>query len=181
MMTSGLNYGVRASLPHLFGICFGVPMMLLAAGFGLGYLFERYTVLHECIQIAGIAYLCYLAWLIARAQPATLPSNTTSKPLSFFEAAMFQWINPKAWVMGTSAIAAYTTVGSDVSAQIVAIALLFSAFTFPGAGTWLVFGAGLNRALSNPLHRRVFNVSMALLLVASISPIVWDLVKKYAA
>ena len=179
IMTSGLNFGVRASLPHLLGICFGVPTMFLAVGFGLGYVFERYAALHEIIQVAGILYLCYLAWLIARAEPASSKDSGRSKPFSFLQAAMFQWVNPKAWIMGTSAIAAYTTVGADVNMQIIMIALVFCVIAFPAAGSWLVFGAGLNRLLANPLHRRIFNISMALLLVASIVPILLELAEKH--
>lgn len=175
MMTSGLNFGVRASLPHLMGICFGVPTMFLAVGFGLGFVFERFPLLHGIIKVVGILYLLYLAWLIANAAPAQVQEGH-AKPLTFMQAALFQWVNPKAWVMGTSAIAAYTTVGADVNAQIVWIALVFFGVAIPSAGGWMVFGAGLQKLLAKPLYIKVFNVVMASLLVASVWPIAAGLI-----
>lgn len=178
IMSSGLNFGTRASLPHFFGICFGFPTMFLAVGFGLGYLFEKYALLHSLIQIAGVLYLFYLAWLIARAAPTKLERHRAA-PLSFAQAALFQWVNPKAWIMGTSAIAAYTTVGANVNLQILAMALLFWLMTFPSAGVWLFFGIALKRLLGDPQRQKYFNVAMALLLVGSVIPIVIDLLQAH--
>jgi len=176
IMASGLNHGIKASMPHYLGICFGFAAMLLAAGFGLGYLFERYLWLHSSIQILGILYLLYLAWLIANTAPKIDSLNTERvKPLSFLQAALFQWVNPKAWVMGTGALSAYTTVGGDISLQILVIVCVFFLMAFPSAGVWLVFGVSLRRLLANPNHHRVFNITMALLLVASIVPIAMQL------
>jgi len=178
IMTSSLNHGLRASLPHFFGICLGVPTLILAIGFGLGYLFERFSWLHELIQIAGIAYLLYLAWLIANAGPSRLDGER-SKPFTFMQAAIFQWVNPKAWIMGTGAIAAYTTVGANVTLQVLTIALVFMLMAFPSAGAWMVFGAGLKRVLKTPSHQKGFNIAMAALLVASIIPVLKELVLKH--
>lgn len=179
IMSSGLNFGIRASIPHFLGICFGVPTMFLAVGFGLGFLFSRYPLIHEVIQIVGIVYLVYLAWLIANAAPTSLES-ARSKPLSFPQAALFQWVNPKAWLMGTSAIGVYTTAGADASLQIVMIAGVFFLMAFPSAGVWMVFGVGLKKLLSDPRHQRFFNIAMASILVASVLPIVIDLIQKYS-
>ena len=179
IMASGLNFGWRASMPHFFGICFGFPSMFLAVGFGLGYLFERFELLHEFIQISGILYLLYLSWRIATAAPANLEGGQSSKPLSFVQAALFQWVNPKAWIMGTSAIAAYTTVGADINLQILLVGLVFFLMTFPSAGVWMMFGAGLKKILADPRHQKVFNLTMALVLAASVAPIAWNLVAKY--
>lgn len=175
IMSSGLNHGVRASLPHLFGICFGFPSMILAVGFGLGFLFERFPLLHEAVQVIGILYLFYLAWLIANSAPSELQGEK-SPPLSFIQAALFQWINPKAWIMGTSALAAYTTVGANMTVQILTVVGVFTFMAFPSAGVWLVFGSSLRRLLADPVHQRCFNVFMALLLVGSIVPVVIELV-----
>ena len=152
--------------------------MFLAVGFGLGYMFEAYPLLHKAIQLIGVIYLLYLAWLIANAAPSNLDSESdelTTKPFTFIQAALFQWVNPKAWIMGTSAIATYTTVGADINLQIVLIGLVFFAMAFPSAGVWLMFGSGLKRVLSDPRKQRYFNVSMGLVLALSIAPIVWSL------
>lgn len=175
IMVSGLNHGTKASLPHYFGICIGFPAMFFAVGFGLAYFFEAYPILHSIIKVVGTLYLLYLAWLIATSQPAAVDAHK-KLPFTFLQAALFQWVNPKAWVMGTSAIAAFTTVGADMNSQIFIVWLVFAATTFPAVGAWMLFGVGLQRFLDRPSYLRLFNISMALLLVASIWPIVSDLI-----
>ena len=172
IMTSALNHGVRASVPHVLGIVLGFPALLLAVGFGLGYVFDRYTWLHQIIQAVGICYLLYLAYLIATTKTARIsePASVASKPLTFFQAALFQWVNPKAWIMGTSALATYSTVGADPVWQIIGIVLVFFVFTFPAVATWLIFGLALQRLLSSEDYRTWFNWLMAVLLLVSILP-----------
>lgn len=184
IMVSGLNHGVKASLPHLFGIAFGVPTMFLAVGFGLTLLFKQHLWLHTVIQLAGIVYLFYLAWLIASAAPSSLDSSSGAgegikKPISFVQAALFQWVNPKTWLMGTGAIAAFSDVAGDVSAQIVTMAFVFFLMAFPSAGTWMVFGSWLRRWFAEPARLVLFNRVMAALLVASIAPIMVKLVSRF--
>ncbi len=179
IMTSGLNHGVKASLPHLFGIAFGVPTMFLAVGFGLTYLFAQYLWLHASIQIIGIVYLLYLAWLIANSAPSSLgDEGGMKKPIGFVKAALFQWVNPKTWLMGTGAIAAFIPVDAEVGSYVYGMAAIFFVFAFPSAGSWLVFGSWLKRWFADPARLVVFNRVMALLLVASVAPIVWGFVQK---
>ena len=150
--------------------------MVLIIGVGLGNIFERYPVTHTLIQIFGILYLLYLAWMIATTTPQEI-NTTQSKPLSFWQAALFQWINPKAWIMATGAIATYTTLSTHIYQQISIIALIFLITAIPSAATWLIFGAHLKRFLQNPQHQHVFNIVMALLLVGSIVPVLIHLIK----
>ena len=91
IMSSGVNYGVKASLPHWLGICLGFPLMVLLVGLGFGLVFDRYPHLHQLIKVLGTAYLLYLAWRIASARPETIATGK-SKPLSFWQAAAFQWV-----------------------------------------------------------------------------------------
>jgi len=177
-MTSGLNFGARASMPHLIGICLGFPTMFLAIGFGLGFLFERFTLLHAFIQVFGVLYLLYLSWLIAISGRAKAQDGQ-SRPLTFVQAALFQWVNPKAWVTGTSAIAAFTTIDADLTLQILIIGLVLFLVALPSAAVWMLFGTALQRILANPRHLRVFNVTMALLLAGSVMPVVVDLAQKH--
>ena len=177
IMASGLNFGWRASLPHLFGICLGFPSMFLAVGFGLGYAFEASPLLHKTIQIIGIVYLLYLAWLIATSVPADLDGERKAKPLTFFQAALFQWVNPKAWIMGTSAIAAYTTIGANLNQQILLIGAVFLTMAFPSAATWMLFGSTLKRFLGDPRKQMFFNIAMGVILALSIVPIAWGLIR----
>lgn len=185
MMASGLNHGVRASIPHMLGIVFGFAALLLSIGFGLGFLFERYSWMHQTIQIVGVCYLVYLSYLIATTNTRLASDNeveddaAVAKPFTFLQAALFQWVNPKAWVMGTSAIATYSTVGSDPVWQILGIVSVFIVFTFPAILTWLVFGVALQKLLSKPKYRQWFNMSMGLLLLVSILPSAYELVSAY--
>ena len=173
LTTTGLNFGVRRGMPHLLGICLGFPVMLALIGLGFGSMFRLYPILHDIIKLVGIAYLLYLAWKIA--QTRTGPDAIEQeKPIGFWQAAAFQWVNVKAWIMGSSALAAYTTLGDNFFLQVAIICISFVIITIPCAGIWLVFGAGLQRFLHDPGHLRLFNIVMALLLVASILPVVWD-------
>src|SRR5690606_11852145 len=133
--------------------------------------FEKHPIINEVINIVGIIYLLYLAWCIANAVPKSLETQH-SKPLSFWHALAFQWVNPKAWIMATGAVAAYTTAGAEVYAQVLLIAGIFFLVGFPCIGVWLFFGVGLKRFLKDPTHYRIFNISMAALLVVSVIPIV---------
>ena len=112
LTTTGLNFGVRRGVPHLLGICIGFPVMLALIGLGFGTLFEHYPILHEIIKIVGIVYLFYLAWRIAMTRGG-VERIERSKPINFWQAAAFQWVNPKAWIMGSSALAAYTSVDGN--------------------------------------------------------------------
>jgi threonine/homoserine/homoserine lactone efflux protein len=166
LTTTGLNFGVRRGIPHLLGICIGFPVMLALIGLGFGTLFQLYPVL--------IVYLLYLAWKIANSSGG-VSEVTQSKPINFWQSAAFQWINPKAWIMGSSALAAYTTLDDNFFVQVTIICITFMIITFPCAGVWLVFGAGLQKFLRDPAHLKLFNIAMALLLVASILPVVWEM------
>jgi len=174
LTTTGLNFGVRRGIPHLLGICIGFPVMLALIGLGFGTLFQLYPLLHEIIRIIGIVYLLYLAWKIANSSGG-VSEVTQSKPINFWQSAAFQWINPKAWIMGSSALAAYTTLDDNFSVQVTIISITFMIITFPCAGVWLVFGAGLQKFLRDPAHLKLFNIAMALLLVGSILPVVWEM------
>tara|TARA_R110001583_G_scaffold19176_1_gene75358 strand:- start:312 stop:926 length:615 start_codon:yes stop_codon:yes gene_type:complete len=178
IMTSGLNHGVKNSLPHLLGICFGFPVMVILIGLGIGVFFEIYPLFHEIIKIFGVIYLLYLSWLIAVSSPSSLESEI-SKPFSFVQAALFQWVNPKAWIMAAGAVSAYTTSSTDIFIQVIYIALAFFVVSFPSVGVWLIFGAVLKKYLKSPKHQKIFNVTMALLLIASVLPVLKELFDQY--
>ncbi len=180
IMTSGLNYGVKKSIPHLLGICFGFPAMVLMVGLGFSVVFETYPIFHEIIKVLGVVYLLYLSWLIASSTPTSLETKN-AKPLSFTQAALFQWVNPKAWVMATGAVSAYTSIASDLMPQVFIISVIFFIVAFPCVGIWLLFGRGIKKYLNTPKHQKMFNLSMAALLIASVFPVLKELVIGYIA
>lgn len=174
IMTSGLNYGIQRSLPHYLGIILGFPAMVVAVGLGLASLFEQYAVLHLLLKVAGASYLTFLAWKIASAPISDL-SVTEGKPFTFLQAATFQWVNPKAWVLAVGATATYTVVGSDYSLQVLVIAIIFLVFGAPCIMLWLWFGASLKRLLQKPESVKYFNYAMATLLMLSLLPVFNDI------
>ncbi len=171
LMSSGVNFGVKRSLPHLLGICIGFPAMVLAIGLGLSAVFQSFPILHTIIKYVGIGYMLYLAWLIANSS-AKINSKDTPSPLTFLQAAAFQWVNPKAWIMGIGAIAAFTSMSQTLAPQVLTISLVFFVVALPSAFVWLGFGVALKRILKNQKQQKIFNVTMALLLVLSILPMI---------
>ncbi|MFT5221510.1 MAG: threonine/homoserine/homoserine lactone efflux protein [Gammaproteobacteria bacterium] len=178
LLASGLNFGARASLPHLLGICLGFPVMILLIGLGFGALFAAYPVLHDIIKVAGLVYLLHLAWRIGSARQQSA-SNTPSKPLNFWQSALFQWVNPKGWIMGSSALATFTSLENNFFTQVVIVAFVFFLVSIPSTASWLFFGAGLQRYLRQPEYLRAFNIGMALLLVVSIFPVISELLSRF--
>lgn len=179
IMTSGVNFGVKKSLPLLTGICIGFTVMLLLVGIGFGQIFELLPNLHLIIKCVGTLYLLYLAWLIATSVD-TLASETQAQPISFMKGALFQWINAKAWVVATGAIAAFTTVGTSFYSQNLTIALTFFIVSFPCVGIWLLFGSMLKKLLKDDKYRRYFNYAMSSLLILSVLPVISEIVNQLA-
>ncbi|MBB2496237.1 LysE family translocator [Aquipseudomonas ullengensis] len=173
LLASGVNFGVRRSVPHMLGISLGFMVLVIAVGLGLGQLFEQFPPLYNALRYAGAAYLLYLAWKIARSGAPQANADSRSKPFTFLQAAAFQWVNPKAWVMAIGAITTYTPQQGFLF-NVVVIAALFALVNCPSVGLWTVAGSLLRRWLENPLRLRVFNIGMALLLVASLYPILID-------
>lgn len=180
IMSSGVNYGVRASVPHFLGICLGFPLMVLLVGFGFGVVFDKFPNLHQLIKVIGVLYLLWLAWHIASAEPKAIQKGK-KKPFTFWQAALFQWVNAKAWMMASGAVAAYTTVQGNPVIEVLAITLAFLLMAFPCVGAWLLFGSLLRKVLSNSVFQRVFNITMGLILVASIIPVLQELWQYYFA
>lgn len=178
LMASGMNFGIKNSIPHVLGICVGFPVMVILIGLGISVVFEKYPVLHEIIKILGVVYLLYLSWLIASASPDNLEGKK-SKPFTLLQAALFQWVNPKAWVVATSSISAYTTLDDNIYWQILGIAGVFFFAALFTAGTWLIFGKGIKHVLQSSRQQRTFNIAMSLLLVASVVPVMKQLYQQY--
>jgi threonine/homoserine/homoserine lactone efflux protein len=168
--SSGVNFGFRATIPHILGITLGFPMMLLLVGLGLARVFIAVPAVHLVFKYVSIAYLLYLAWRIATAA-AVGDARGTAKPLTFLQAAAFQWVNVKAWVTAVSAVATYTLVNSSLPLQIFAIALVALATACASASSWTLFGHFLRDYLHTESRRRLFNYGMAGLLVLSIVPV----------
>jgi len=173
LMTSGLNFGVRRTLPHMTGVTLGFAMMMLGVGLGLGTVFETWPVLYPVLKYGGACYLVFLAWKIAFSGPIKSSDKANGRPMTFLQAVAFQWINPKAWVMAVGAVSAYAAVAS-FPFNVLMMSAFYGALGFASSGTWVGFGYGLQRVINNPKSVRIFNGVMAILLVASLYPIFAD-------
>jgi threonine/homoserine/homoserine lactone efflux protein len=170
LLSSGLTYGFRRTLPHIAGITVGVAFMIGAVGLGLGAIFITWPVLQTILKYAGIAYLLYLATAIAVSGPAVSAQDNRRGPMTFWGAAMFQWINVKGWVMVIGTITAYAAIASfpwNIVIQ-VALSLLLGAVA---CSAWALFGSALRPLLTSPGAVRAFNIVMAVLLLASLYPV----------
>ena len=172
LLNAGLNYGVKKSLGLYLGICLGFPLMVLVVALGFGEVFIHYPLLKQVLKILGSAYMLYLAWQIFSSD-AKLKSEHARKPLHFFKAMLFQWINPKAWLMAIGAISMFTIMSNPFQNALI-ISGLFFLVCLPCLGVWLIFGALLQKILKEEWHRRLFNALMALGLVASVVMIFFD-------
>jgi len=167
LTASGAAFGFRRTLPHIAGIVIGFPAMTLAVGWGLGELFALYPQAHTILKWLGAAYLLYLAARIAAAS-APKDAGEAGQPLTALEAALFQWVNPKAWTMVISAIPAFTTLGPGYNTQLVTMALIFMAVSLPSASIWCAFGVGIRRLVSDPAALRLVNIVLSGLLALSV-------------
>jgi threonine/homoserine/homoserine lactone efflux protein len=169
LTASGANFGFRRAVPHMLGIIVGFPAMVLAIGLGLGTVFSALPWLHVALKYVGAAYMVYLASRIATAERGKGAAAT--KPISFFEAAGFQWVNPKAWIMGVGALAAYTAPEAPVWSEAARVAGAFVVTGIISSTLWCGFGVAIGRLLTSDRAFRLFNYAMALALVASLIPV----------
>jgi len=174
LMASGANFGFRRTVPHMLGIGIGFGVMIVLVGLGLVRIFDAFPVTHLILTIVGICYLLWLAWKIAHAS-APDTARAGARPFTFMQAALFQWVNPKAWQMALTAITLYAPDRSALA--IVWVALVFAVINLPSVSTWTVLGQQMRRVLSSPLRLRAFNWSMAALLVASLVPVLLPLLR----
>jgi len=168
LMASGANFGLKRTVPHLIGVSLGFLVLILAVGLGLGGLFAAYPLLHDLLKVLGCAYLLWLAWKLATAKGLGAAA-AAGQPMTFLQAAGFQWVNPKAWAMAVSGVSAYTPQAGYV-ANLFVMGAVFTAVNLPCVSAWTGFGVGMRRFLDRPGALRAFNLTMAALLVLSLWP-----------
>lgn len=171
LLASGANFGLRRSLPHMFGISLGHSFMIVLLGLGLIQVFDILPWLETAMTWVAIAYLVFLAWKIASAAPVAEDIPQRGRPFTFWQAAGFQWVNPKGWFMAVTALTAYAP---DHSVPLVfLVAGTFMATNFPSIAFWAGLGVQARRFLGTPLRLRLFNWTMAGLLVLSLVPVLF--------
>ncbi len=168
LMASGANFGLRRTLPHMMGIAIGFVVMLGLVGLGLIRLFDAFPVIHQILRLFSLIYILFLAWKISQAAPPR-GSVQSGQPMTFFQAALFQWVNPKAWAMSLTAMTAYAPDNSLLAIAIVC--LVFGLINLPSIGLWTLMGRALRGFLGHDRRLRLFNWTMATLLILSVVPI----------
>jgi threonine/homoserine/homoserine lactone efflux protein len=173
LMASGANFGFRPTLPHFAGVTLGFAAMVILVGIGLAGIFAAVPWLYDVLRWVGAGYLLFFAYKIATARGLG-SAAATGRPVTFWQAVAFQWVNPKAWTMVVSAITAFAPKDPNIE-HIIVITVLFLLVGLPCSLTWMTFGVGLKAALSRPAALRAFNVTMAVLLVISLYPLIQGL------
>jgi threonine/homoserine/homoserine lactone efflux protein len=173
VMMTAANWGFRASLPAFFGVEVGFMVLMLATGLGLGELFIVWPLLHIILKWGCFGWLLVLAWKLALARSHDVSSGSKERPLTFFQMVLFQWINPKAWMMTIGAVALFVPVGADPLMPVLRVILAYILAGAPCVLMWASFGVAISRFLTSPRRVRAFNVTMAVLLVLSMLPTVF--------
>jgi threonine/homoserine/homoserine lactone efflux protein len=161
--------GWRATLPHMLGIGAGFALMIVLVGLGLAGVLAAHPAVARAMRLASMAWLVWLAWQIA-----TAPVGTEAAPglrFGFAKAVLFQWVNPKAWLLALSVAAAWVRPDAPVGPQLAVIGVVFFLVTVPSCLPWALLGHGAARLLGQGRRMRAFNIAMAVLLVASMLPI----------
>lgn len=168
LMASGANFGFRRTIPHMLGIGVGFTIMVMLVGIGLMQVFDRFPVTYTILKVFSVVYLLWLAWKIANAG-APESNGQGGTPMTFLQAALFQWVNPKAWTMALTAITLYAPDRSLMA--VLLVAAVFGAVNLPSVSTWTVLGQQMRRLLTRPGLLTAFNWTMAALLLASLYPV----------
>jgi threonine/homoserine/homoserine lactone efflux protein len=173
VMSSGLTYGFRRTLPHIAGVTIGFAFMVGSVGLGFGTIFVAFPVLQIILKYAGAAYLVYLAVIIAMSGPPK-PGETGRGPMTFWGAAMFQWVNVKGWVAVIGTITAYAEIARFPLNIMLQVAIFF-AMGVASITSWTLFGSALRPLLTSERAVRAFNIAMAALLLASLYPVFMEI------
>jgi len=171
LMTSGVNFGLRATIPHILGVVVGHALMTIALGMGLSSVLDSIPQIYIALKNLGVAYVIFLAWKISS---TTVGEETKDEiegsPFSFFQAVAFQWINPKAWTLTLTALTLYSVVSSVES--ILLVTLAFASVNLPCVTVWTLMGVKLRSLLERSPHLKFFNFMMASLLLISVLPVI---------
>jgi threonine/homoserine/homoserine lactone efflux protein len=165
LTASGATFGFRKTVPHILGVSAGFSVVLLAVCAGLDALFTRWPEIQTVSRWLGAAYLIYLGWRILRCGEAKAAASR--KPLTLVEAAGFQFLNPKAWVMTLTAAAMFLPRELGLLSACAYMVAVMWIVNLPCITVWTLFGSSLRGFLAKPTGRATFNIVMAVALAAT--------------
>lgn len=175
LLSSGLTFGYKKTIPHMSGIIVGFPFMVVLVGLGMGVIFEKFPIILSILKIVGILYLFWMAFKIANNTSSyEVEEGQKSKPFTFFQAAIFQWVNPKAWIMAITAISIFVTANENSYLQVITIAFIYLLSSIISTNSWAFGGVVLKKFIKNESSVKKLNIIMAVLLIASVLPIIFE-------
>jgi threonine/homoserine/homoserine lactone efflux protein len=172
LMTSGVNFGFKLTIPHMLGVAVGFTLMVALVGIGLVQVFDVYPISYDILKVCSVLYLLFLAYKIANAAAPQRKGDAGGKPFTFIQAALFQWVNPKAWTMALTASAVYSPAHTAAASALVAG--VFGVVNLPAISVWTLLGTRVRALLTNERRLKVFNYTMAFLLVLSLYPVIFS-------
>jgi len=175
LLSSGLTFGYKKTLPHMFGVMFGFAFMVVLVGLGMGVLFEKFPSLFSVLKTIGIIYLFWMAYKIANNDDGyEVDKDNQSNPFTFFQAAAFQWVNPKAWIMAITAISVFVISNENSLFQVLTIAFIYLLSGVISTNSWALGGVMLKKVIKDKKSVKIFNITMAILLIGSVVPFILE-------
>jgi threonine/homoserine/homoserine lactone efflux protein len=172
MLSSGLTFGYKKTIPHMIGVAIGFPLMVIAVGLGIGVMFESFPIVYKVLKYIGISYLLWMAYKIATSNDSYENKTQNTKPFTFIQAALFQWLNPKAWIMAISSTTSFIVSNHNTTLQVLIIAFIYFLSGIISTNTWTLGGVFLNKFIKNKNSVKIFNITMALFIVLSVIPFI---------
>ncbi|MFC5473971.1 LysE family translocator [Paraherbaspirillum soli] len=166
LTSSGIMFGFNRTVPHMLGVTFGFGVMLVLCAAGIGSLILALPSIHVILKTLGSGYLLYLAWKLRKMTFNADPKGD-NKPMTFMAASLFQFANPKAWIMAVTSASAFLPQMESIWLSISLYCLVFCAINLPCVSVWAGAGSVLRRYLAQALWQRVFCAVMVLLTVYS--------------
>ncbi|RLA09029.1 MAG: LysE family translocator [Gammaproteobacteria bacterium] len=169
-LSSGLTFGYRATIPHIIGVIIGFPLMTFFVGIGLGELFQTYPIIFQVLKIMSFAYLLWMAYHMTQIKGGLGNNKKRDKPLTFIQAVLFQWVNPKAWIMAISSISVFTTSIDNKFSQLLIVTFLYFIVGFVSTNFWTLGGVLLKKFITSQKVVHIINLILAFVMVASVLP-----------
>lgn len=158
LTASGANFGFRGTLPQILGINAGGFVQTFVTCLGLGALFTTWPVLHTTLRFAGAAYMLWLAW---RLTGGAATDAQVARPVGFVEGALFQAVNPKAWLKAITLASVFMPDGLSMPAGALLLSVVGTVIGLPCVSMWALFGVAIRHWLTDTRRRRTFNAIMA--------------------
>ena len=166
LFASGVKYGFKKTIPHILGIPLGHFVQISLVSLGLGFVFQVYPMVQQVLKIIGCLYLFFLAYRMFGSLNMK-ESKKTGRPLKFYEAALFQILNPKAWVIAITAVSVFFPKDESFITGLLFLTCIAPIVNLPSISIWVLFGSSIRVLISNLTVKKTIEVILAVLLVGT--------------